>query len=193
MTNAIIRRATEADRNNVAFCIAEGFEKDFSALCKDTQKVANAIAVGLNIDRFYVADIDGEIAGVLAISDSTGRAAKVNKASLKKHLGFIKGVIGAFVLKEEFEKTLEYPITTGYIEFVAVRKEYRRQGVATAMLKESMLLAHYQEYVLDVTDINCNAIQCYANIGFEEFKRIPEKHGKQKGFNEKIYMRHCRN
>ena len=190
MTNAIIRRATEADRNNVAFCIAEGFEKDFSILCKDNQKVASAIAVGLNIDRFYVADIDGEIAGVLAISDCTGRAAKADKASLKKHLGFIKGVIGAFVLKEEFEKTLEYPTTTGYIEFVAVRKEYRRQGIATVILQESMLLANYQEYVLDVTDINSNAIRCYTNIGFAEFERIAEKHGKQKGFNAKIYMRY---
>lgn len=187
---AIIRRATEIDRNVVALCIAEGFEKDFSILCKDTRKVANAISTGLNIDRFYVADIDGEIAGVLAISDCTGRAAKADKASLKKHLGFIKGVIGAFVLKEEFEKTLEYPTTTGYIEFVAVRKEYRRQGIATVMLKESMLLANYQEYVLDVTDINSNAIRCYTNIGFAEFERIAEKHGKQKGFNAKIYMRY---
>ena len=57
-------------------------------------------------------------------------------------------------------------------------------------LKESMLLADYQDYVLDVTDINSNAIRCYTNIGFKEFKRIPEKHGKQKGFNEKIYMRY---
>ena len=46
--------------------------------------------------------------------------------------------------------------------------------------------------MLDVTDINDNAIQCYMRIGFEEFKRILEKHGKQKGFNEKIFMRYCR-
>ena len=93
---------------------------------------------------------------------------------------------------EEFEGQLEYPITTGYIEFVAVRKKYRKQGIATTMLQESMLLAHYQYFVLDVTDINSNAIKCYTNIGFEEFKRISEKHGKQKGFNEKIFMRYYR-
>ena len=29
-----IRKAEETDRNHVAFCIAEGFEKDFSILCK---------------------------------------------------------------------------------------------------------------------------------------------------------------
>ena len=135
-----IRKAKETDRNNVALCIAEGFEKDFSILCKDYQKVADAIAMGLNIERFYVADIKGNIVGVLAISDCNGRAAKAEKVSLKKHFGFIKGIIGTFVLKEEFEKQLEYPVTTGYIEFVAVRKKYRRQGIAATMLQESMLL-----------------------------------------------------
>ena len=146
-----VRRAEETDRNNVALCIAEGFEKDFSVLCKDSPKVANAIAAGLNIEKFYIADISGDIAG-----------------------------------------TLDYPATTGYIEFVAVRKTYRKQGVATAMLRESMLLTDYQDFVLDVTDVNNNAIQCYTNIGFEEFKRVPEKNGKQKGFNERIYMQYRR-
>lgn len=187
-----IREAKETDRNSVALCIAEGFEKDFSILCKDNQKVADAIVAGLNIERFYVADIKGDIAGVLAISDCNGRAARVEKVSLKKQFGLFKGFIGALVLKEEFEGQLEYPITTGYIEFVAVRKRYRKRGIATTMLKESMLLTNYQDFVLDVTDINNNAIKCYTNIGFEEFKRIPEKHGKQKGFNEKIFMRYCR-
>ena len=187
-----IRKAEETDRNHVAFCIVEGFEKDFSILCKDNQKVADAIAAGLHMERFYVADVKGNIAGVLAISDCNGRAARAEKVSLKKYFGFFKGTIGTFVLKEEFEKQLEYPVTTGYIEFVAVRKKYRRQGLATAMLRESMLLTNYQDFVLDVTDVNDSAIQCYTSIGFEEFKRIPEKHGKQKGFNEKIFMRYCR-
>lgn len=187
-----IREAREIDRNSVALCIAEGFEKDFSVLCKNNQKVADAIAAGLNMKRFYVAEIEGDIAGVLAISDCNGRAARVEKGSLKKQFGFFKGFIGALVLKEEFEGQLAYPVTTGYIEFVAVRKRYRKQGIATTMLQKSMLLTNYQDFVLDVTDINCNAIKCYTNIGFEEFKRIPEKHGKQKGFSEKIFMRYRR-
>lgn len=187
-----IRNAKETDRNNVAYCIADGFEKDFSVLCKDNQKVADAIAAGLNLERFYVADTEGDIAGVLAISDCNGRAAGVDKESLKKQFGFMKGTIGIFVLRKEFEGRLAYPVTTGYIEFVAVRKKYRRQGIATAMIRESMLLTGYQDFVLDVTDINRNAIKCYTNIGFEEFKRVPEKHGRQKGFHEKIFMRYCR-
>ena len=187
----LIRKAKETDRNNVALCIAEGFEKDFSILCKDNKKVANAIATGLNMERFYVADIKGNIAGVLAISDCNGRAAKADRVFLRKYFGFFKGTVGALILKEEFEKPLDYPVTTGYIEFVAVQKKYRKQGIATTMLQESMSLAIYQDFVLVVTDVNINAMKCYQNIGFEECKRIPEKHGKQKGFNERIFMRYC--
>lgn len=187
-----IRKAKEADRNSMALCIAEGFEKNFSVLCKDNQKVAAAIASGLKVEGFYVADIEGSIAGVLAISDCNSRAARVESVSLKKQFGFFKGIIGTFILKNEFEGRLEYPVTTGYIEFVSVRKKYRQQGIATMLLQESMLLTNYRDFVLDVTDINLNAIKCYTKIGFEELERVPEKHGKQKGFQSKIYMRYCR-
>ena len=78
------------------------------------------------------------------------------------------------------------------VEFVAVLKKYRKQGIAATMLRESMLLTNYRDFVLDVTDVNESAIKCYTNVGFEEFKRVPEKHGKQKGFNERIFMRYCR-
>jgi len=44
----------------------------------------------------------------------------------------------ALCIAEEFERLLEYPVTTGYIEFVAVRKKYRKQGVTTTMLQENM-------------------------------------------------------
>lgn len=187
-----IRNARESDRYDIANCIAEGFENDFLVLCKDNQKVAYAIAKGLQIDKFYVAEVSGKVVGVMAISDCNSRAAKVDRSSLKQHFGFIKGLIGCLVLKEEFEGQLDYPITTGYIEFVAVRKKYRKQGIATSMLKESMDHSKYQDFVLDVTDVNVGAIKCYMQFGFQEFKRVPEKHGKQKGFNEKIYMRYSK-
>ena len=47
-----------------------------------------------------------------------------------------------------------------------------------------------EEKVLQLTDVNISAINCYNNLGFEEYKRVKEKHGKQKGFNEKIYMKY---
>lgn len=69
-----IRKATEQDRYAIALCIADGFEKDFSVLSKDNRKIASAIATGLKIDKFYVAETDGKIMATMAISDSYGRA-----------------------------------------------------------------------------------------------------------------------
>jgi len=187
-----IRRATETDRADIALCISEGFEKDFSVLCKYMKKVAKAISSGIKIDKFYVAEIENRISGVVAISDCRGRAVLTDSTSYRKYFGIVKGIIAKLVLKREFEAPLEYPVTTGYIEFVAVRKDYRKKGIATIMLKESLKLSQYHDFVLDVTDINSSAIQCYNKLGFEEFKRVEEKHSKQKGFNAKIYMRYKR-
>ena len=188
--NINIRQATENDRSDIALCIAEGFKKDFDVLCKNTHTVATAISTGLQISKFYVAESENDVVGVVAISDCNGRAATTDIASYKENFGFIKGNIANLVLREEFESPLDYPPTTGYIEFVAVRNSHQRKGIATSMLKESMIQSSYEDYVLDVTDINTAAIRCYSALGLKEFKRVKEKHSKQKGFSAKIYMRY---
>ena len=188
--NINIRQANENDRSDIALCIAEGFKKDFDVLCKNTHTVATAINTGIQISKFYVAESQNKVVGVVAISDCNGRAVVTDISSYKKNFGFIKGNIANLVLKEEFESPLDYPPTTGYIEFVAVRNTHQRKGIATFMLKESMTQSSYEDYVLDVTDINTAAIRCYSALGFKEFKRVEEKHSKQKGFSAKIYMRY---
>lgn len=188
--NINIRQARENDRSEIALCIAEGFKKDFDVLCKNTHTVAAAISTGIQISKFYVAESENEVVGVVAVSDCNGRAAATDIASYKKNFGFIKGNIANLVLKEEFESPLDYPPTTGYIEFVAVRNAHQRKGIATSILRESMMQSSYEDYVLDVTDVNTAAIRCYSALGFKEFKRVKEKHGKQKGFSAKIYMRY---
>ena len=188
--NINIRQANENDRSDIALCIAEGFKKSFDVLCKNTHTVANALGTGIQISKFYVAESENEVVGVMAISDCNGRAAATDIASYKKNFGFIKGNIANLVLKEEFESPLDYLPTTGYIEFVDVRNTHQRKGIATSMLKESMIQSSYEDYVLDVTDVNTAAIRCYSALGFKEFKRVKEKHSKQKGFSAKIYMRY---
>lgn len=188
--NINIRQANENDRSDIALCIAEGFKKDFDVLCKNSHTVAAAISTGIQISKFYVAESKNEVVGVVAISDCNGRAATTDIASYKENFGFFKGSIANLVLKEEFESPLDYPPTTGYIEFVAVRNSHQRKGIATSMLKESMIQSSYEDYVLDVTDVNTAAIRCYSALGFKEFKRAKEKHSKQKGFSAKIYMKY---
>ncbi len=186
-----IRKAAISDRKQIAYCIAEAFEKDFSILSKEIQTVANAIESCIKIERFYVAIEDGnDVVGALAISDCTGRSFSTDSKSYKKHFGFIKGILASMVMKGEFEKPLSYPKTVGFIEFVCVLKRCQRKGITTMMLDFALKDSGYDDYELDVTDVNHGAYKCYQKFGFTEYKREPVKHAKQKGFNEKIYMKY---
>ncbi len=186
-----IRKALVSDRKEIAYCIAEAFSKDFSSLSKNTQTVADAIESGIQIERFYVAVEDEKgVVGALAISDCKGRSIFTDCKSYKKHFGFVKGIIASMIMKEEFEKPLKYPNTVGYIEFVCVLKSYQRKGITMQMLEYALNDSDYTDYELDVTNINQGAIACYEKFGFSEYKREKVKYAKQKGFDEKIFMKY---
>ena len=190
MGSLLIRKAREADRMEISKVIAYAFEKDFSSLINDMDKVSSVLESGINIKRFFVAETEKRIIGVIACSDCNSRAMTLSKKSLKKHLGFIRGILANLFMLPEFSAPLLYPNSAGYIEFVAVTKDARNRGVAGAMLKVVVEQTNYTEYILDVTDINAAAQACYIKFGFTEIKREKVKHEKQKGFSEKIYMRY---
>jgi ribosomal protein S18 acetylase RimI-like enzyme len=85
---------------------------------------------------------------------------------------------------------LDYPATTGYIEFVAVAERARRQGIATMLVEAVIAQTPYTDFELEVTDVNTDARECYRKIGFVDASRKKEKFGRFKGFRERIYMRY---
>lgn len=64
---------------------------------------------------------------------------------------------------------MPYPSSTGFLEFAAVREKFRRQRIASSLLKECMRQAKYQEYILDVVAATPPAMNCYLKLGFKEF------------------------
>lgn len=192
MDRVIVRRASEKDRSEISRIIAYGFSNDFSHITRDMERITKALLSGYELDRFFVADENGKILGVIACSDCNGRAAFVDTKEYIKHLGLIKGLLGAFVLKPEFTDPLKYPETTGYIEFVAVAEDARRRGIASAMLKGVTEQTTYSEYFLEVTDINIKAQECYKKFGFVENRRVREKYSAIMGYKERIVMKYNR-
>lgn len=192
MDNLLIRAAKEIDRTKIAKVIAYAFAKDFSSLTNDMDKVAMALEPGIDVSRFFVTEYENHIIGVIACSDYNGRSMSVNKKAFKKHFGWLRGMLANAFMAAEIAGQLSYPESTGYIEFVAVTKDARNKGVAAAMLKTLIEQTHYSEYILDVTDINIAAQACYKKFGFVEEKREKVKYAKQKGFNEKIYMKYSK-
>ena len=190
LTEVTVRRATEADRGAIAVVIAYAYRREFSTISRDLDRVARALAHAVQVDRFFVADRGGDVMGTIACTDCTGRAMRVSGAELRRHLGLVRGSVLARSVVPEFMTALEYPASTGYIEFVAVAEKARRQGIATKLVEGVIAQAPYAEYMLEVTDVNTAARDCYRKIGFAEVARKKEKFARLKGFRERIYMKY---
>ena len=190
MKNIIFRRAKVEDKNKIALLITNGFEEYFNILGKKKSKIVFAIEDSIQIEKFYVVEYQQQVIGTLALTDKLGRAITVDEKAYKKHFGFFKGIIASLLLKETFTRPLTNIEANGYIEFLTIEKQYRGKGIAHQFLKYVIKQEDYHTYIVDVTNTNTYAISCYQKTGFQEFRRVKEKHGRQKGFNERIYMKY---
>jgi ribosomal protein S18 acetylase RimI-like enzyme len=195
MNNVVVHNMADYDRDvryEVASVFVDGYYKDLSFFSKNREKLCNAFKETFCPDVFYIAELDGGIAGILACSNNKQRAMHIDKTSMRQGLGFFMGSLACQLLKKEFNTPLDYPDDIAYIECVATSEEARGKGVCTALINHVMYNLSYSEYVLDVADTNVNAIRLYRKLGFKEFMRKPEKNAKIKGFNERIYMKWCK-
>ncbi|ACZ29319.1 GCN5-related N-acetyltransferase [Xylanimonas cellulosilytica DSM 15894] len=187
-----IRRMDAYDRevrDEVADLFIEGFYNKLHFFTKDPQRLKVAFRDELRADMFYVAELDGQIAGILAVSSSTRRAVVADKGSLRRGLGFLMGTVAYSALKNDFNSPLPYDDETGYIEWVATAEQARGQGVSTALFQHVLQQLPYTTFVLEVLDFNENAHRLYLKLGFEEYDRRPAKGGEKKVFKERIFMR----
>jgi len=167
-----VRKAHESDNVKIAMTLAFSFEKMLSPLTKDMECMARVFENGVDTNRFYVAEQDGEIIGVAACADRTGRALGSTKIECKKHLGRIRGTIAYRVLCTELMRPLDYPAATANIDVVGVLSKARGKGVAKQLIR-AVIENHpqYTEFILDVASDNPSAIKSYTEFGFVEFKR----------------------
>ena len=187
-----MRPAVESDRAGIASVIVEAYRHEFSNLSRNTDNIAAALAPAVEVDRFFVAERSGDVIGAIACTDHSGRAMRIRAADWRRHLGLVRGELAARILAPQWMSQLDYPVQTGYIEFVAVAERARRQGIATKLVDGVIAQTHYTGFELEVTDVNVPARDCYRKIGFVDIKRKKEKFSRIKGFRERIYMHYTR-
>src|SRR5690606_33782239 len=106
-----------------------------------------------NPDVFYVAVIDGEIAGVAACADRNSSSVHIDRKELRKHLGFIMGTIASYILRRQFELK-QYPFEIeegmGMVEFVSTSSKFRGRGAATAIINHILESTSYNVFALEV-------------------------------------------
>lgn len=187
-----IRKAVESDRADIAFVFADAFSHDWKVLSTDTAKVARALVKGHKIDKYIVAEINNRVVAFLAFTDNSIRAFEIPIKEFQKEFGFFKGYMVGMALKSDMEKEIPLNDNSVYIDVVGVCKEYQHKGIASALIDYVVNNYDYSAYLLSVTNINTNAIECYRKKGFQEYKRERVKFAKQKGFSEYIYLEYLK-
>lgn len=191
-----IKPATSIGGNinrKISEIFVECFGQHFTFLTKDTNKLVAAFEHMFYTDVFYVALIDGKVAGITALTDGKESCINENKKELRKHLGYVKGTLFYQIFQHEFHKPA---MLTGdgiaSVEFVATASEYRGKGVASAIIHHLFAFPQYQDYVLEAADTNINAVRLYEKLGFREFKRIKQKFSKFIGVNHIVHMKYSK-
>lgn len=185
-----VRRAEESDKKEIVSCILDAFKKDFSEFIHRVgkERVQAFLEDSLEAGCFYLMEDQQDLLGVMALTDSSGRAVRQSKKAAQKNFGFLFGFLMYLANFSEFEINYCDAENMGYIEFVAVKESFQGGGIASAMLKEVISETGYERYLLDVTDRNFAAVNCYRKLGFSEVRREKVRFRKQKGFREKIFM-----
>jgi ribosomal protein S18 acetylase RimI-like enzyme len=194
-----IKRASELDiniREKISEIFVDGFSKDFRSLSKDKNKLTKAFAHMFVLEVFYVAILNNEIAGIMACTNMETFCINHDKKILVKYFGIIKGLYLNYLFRYYFQKFPKYQIETNKrtasIEFVATLEKFRGKGVAPSILKYLHSFTDYDEYLLEVADINLPAIKLYEKMGYKELYRKKEKYSKYSGINYLIYMKYSK-
>ena len=186
----IIRSDEVAEaRDYLAEIFVDGFYVWLKYFSKDKDKLINAFKHAFILNYFYIAFIDNEYAGMIAVSDGQTDILKLDKKELSKKLGFIIGRIAYHVLKKEFgdNKNTAKPVMPE-ISFVSVLERHQRKGIAEKMINDVIKITPYSSYVLEVADSNDKAIKLYEKTGFTHYSKYPVKNSKQAGFDYYLYM-----
>ncbi len=185
------RELGEGFRRPITEVFVDAFGQDFAYFSKDPRRLADAFEHMLVLDVFHVALLDGEPAGIAACTDGRQQSAVPQGRHLRRHLGLVKGAIGAVALKREFSGGVPgLADDAASIEFVGTASRFQGKGVATALITHLLALPQYREYVLEsVSDINTAALKLYEKLGFVEYKRVAVNHTKRTGISYYVSLK----
>jgi len=168
MIDHTIRPAVEDDRWEVAATVVRGFGPELDGLVKDRSLMEDVIRDQLDLDRFAIADVDGQVVGVVARSDARGRALNVRDRDFVKAFGPVRGSIAAQIFKFEFSRPLALDDGVDVVEHLTVEESHRHTGVATALIEWMAGRPGLTALRADVPKGNEAALACFTKAGFQD-------------------------
>ena len=184
-------RLGEVYRRRITEVYVRSFAQDFVAFSRDTSTLGDAFEHMLLLDRFYIALVDGEPAGLASLTEGDQTLFAPRWREIRRHLGLVRGLLGFVVIRTWFMSASEGAQPgRAEIGFVATEPAHQGRGVATALLRHLLALPGYREYVLeDIKDTNEPALGLYAKLGFTVYKRRKVRFARRAGFTELVSMK----
>jgi ribosomal protein S18 acetylase RimI-like enzyme len=181
----------EGYRRRITEVYVRSFAEDFVAFSRDTRTLADAFERMLLLERFYIALVDGEPAGLASLTEGDQTLFAPRWRDIRRHLGLVRGLLCYSVIRTWFMRPSD-GARPGLAEigFVATEPAHQGRGVGTALLRH--LLAHpgYREYVLeDIKDTNAPALGLYSKLGFTVYRRRKVRFARRAGFSELVSMK----
>jgi ribosomal protein S18 acetylase RimI-like enzyme len=166
------------------------FEDGLKFFSKDKEKLKKAFCHVFELEYFYVAIIDNEIAGMIACVGRGPFCMNLSKKIFIKYLGFFKGLFTWFAFRKYKNRCKNLDADTAMVEFLATNIKYRNMGVATSLFKHLFTLPEYHYFVGEVADTNPRAFELYKRLGFKETSR--KKFIPNSGINYWIQIKHTK-
>lgn len=193
-TRVVVHRGDELGegyRRRITEVYVRSFSGDFVAFSRDTGKLADAFEHMLLLERFYIALVDGEPAGLASLTEGEQTLFAPQWRDIRRHLGPVRGLLGYTVIRRWFMRASD-GARPGLAEigFVATEPAHQGRGVATALLRHLLAQPEYREYVLeDIKDTNAAALAVYTKLGFTVYKRRKVRFARRAGFTELVSMK----
>lgn len=185
-----LRIGTDKDNFGIAETIAEAFYDQFKAFSESITDIAGVLAPAIDSSRFYIAEetSSGLVVGVAGFADEGGYPIGVQRDVLKKKLGWVKGTLAAWIMKDEFYTPKRLSDRQAHIGFVGVREGARGRGIARKLIRELLASTPYAVYTLDVVEGNEKVLPLYEGLGFQHIGKKQERFGSVKGFTYRYLM-----
>lgn len=193
-TMVVVKRGDELGegyRRRITEVYVRSFADDFVAFSRDTGRLADAFEHMLLLERFHIALVEGEPAGLASLTEGDQTLFAPRWREVRRHLGRVRGLLAYVVIRRWFMGASgDARPGRAEIGFVATEPGYQGRGVGTALLRHLLAQPGYREYVLeDIKDSNAPALGLYAKVGFTEYKRRKVRFARRAGFTELVSMK----